>query len=121
MIYTTYQIKKFVNEFNFPDPDWDNLPIGFPRVPEENLTREECHLLDAIKLAYFAEKGWKQSATRSARIGLICLIGLISLMGLIRLASHGQGSFTQPVQAATLKVNEAIESTMSAILKNTTY
>lgn len=115
--FKTYQTKRFIAEFNFPDPDWDNLPVGFPRMPEKDLTREECHLLDAIKLAYFAEKGWKKSAARSTRIGLISLICLISLIGLIRLASHGQGSFTQPVQAATLKVNEVIESTMSAILK----
>lgn len=114
MTHKTYTTRQFIAKFNFPDPDWDRLPPNFPNLPKEGLSREEDHLLDAIKLAYFVEGGWRIGARKSARIGLISLVCLISL---IRLVSHNQAGFVEPVQAATMKVNEAIESTMSAILR----
>lgn len=119
MTYTTYTTKKFIADFNFPDPDWDNLPPNFPNLPKENLTHEEEHLLGGIKLAWYATAGgFKDGARKSARIGLISLIGLIGLIGLINFIIQPSGNkFTRTVNAASLQVNEAIESTMSAILR----
>ena len=108
--YMSY--KSYINNFNFPDPDWEKLPDGFFSLSKKGLTKEEGHLFDAIKLAYFAnEGGWKKSA---ARIGLICLIGLIALISLI---STDTEPLARTVSAATLRVDEVIQSTVSAILR----
>lgn len=45
-------LRQFIRSFNFPNPSWDNLPVGFPNISEEGLSKEEAHLLDAIKLAW---------------------------------------------------------------------
>jgi len=44
--------KHFIKNFNFPNPSWDNLPSGFPNISEEGLSKEETHLLEAIKMAW---------------------------------------------------------------------
>ncbi len=45
-------IKQFIKGYNFTNPSWDNLPNGFPNVSKVGLTKEEVHLLDAIKIAW---------------------------------------------------------------------
>ncbi len=111
--YTTYRkVKIFIKNFYFPNPSWEDLPVGFPNLPKVGLTHEEGLLLDAIKLAYVNEVGRK---TLIRHISLICLISLIGLLSLIFLS--GQDKFTKPVSAATVKVDEVIQSTMSAILR----
>jgi hypothetical protein len=118
MTYKTYQTKRFIAGFNFPDPDWDSLPPNFPNVPKTGLTREESYLLEGIILAWTANAGgWKKGVARSAHIGLVCLIGLISFIGLIGLISSGSESLTSTVNAAGTAINEIVESTASAILK----
>lgn len=119
MTHKTYTTKQFISEFNFAEPDWGSLPPNLPKIPKDGLTREESHLLDAIKLAYFATAGgWKKSAQKGARMGFAFIIGLISLIGSAILVTRSAGEqFAQPVQAATHTVNQVIESTMSAILK----
>lgn len=123
MTNTTYQIKQFIADFNFPNPDWESLPVGFPYIPKEGLTKEEAYLLDGIKLAWTANAGgWKHSALKGARTGLVCLIGLISLIGLIGFITQpGGNELTRTVNAATVQVDDFIQSTMSAILKHKTY
>lgn len=46
------EIKRFIRNHNFTNPDWTDLPGGFPNINEEGLSKEEAHLLDAIKLAW---------------------------------------------------------------------
>ena len=129
MSYKSYKIKSFVKTFNFPSPDWENLPVDFPNLPTINLTKEEKCLLDAIKLAWLTEtaEGRKSLGKKVAKTSVfagICLISLISLIGLIQQTLTGsQSLLTRPVNAATvsaaLKTNleEIYESTMSAIFK----
>ena len=45
-------LKQFIRDYNFTNPSWDNLPIGFPNVSEADLNKEEVHLLEAIKMAW---------------------------------------------------------------------
>jgi hypothetical protein len=45
-------LKHFIKSYDFTNPSWDNLPSGFPNVGEDGLTKEEIHLLDAIKMAW---------------------------------------------------------------------
>ena len=44
--------KQFIHNFNFTNPNWENLPSGFPNLNEKGLNKEETHLLEAIKLAW---------------------------------------------------------------------
>jgi len=116
--YHSYSVKRFIANFNFPNPDWEKLPSGFPNLPINGLTKEEKYLLEGIKLAWIATAGgWKTSLKKSARTSFIVLICLISLISLINLALQNQSVLAQPVQAAALQINDVIESTMSAILK----
>src|SRR3989338_155573 len=108
---SNFKLKTFINGFNFPSPSWENLPEGFPNLDKDGLTVQEGHLLDAIRLAYFAnEGGWKVSLKRNSKIGLIGLICLIGLVGLISLISPNKS-----VNAATGQIESIIQSTMSAI------
>lgn len=110
--------KIFIKKFDFTNPDWSDLPETFPNLPKTGLTRQEEHLLDAIKLAHFAnEGGWKASTGKAGRIGLISLIGLIVFIGLISLISSPEGELTRTVQAAGVQADEIIQSTMSAIMR----
>ena len=52
MNHKSKHIKHFIKSYDFTSPSWDNLPSGFPNISEEGLTKEETHLLDAIKLAW---------------------------------------------------------------------
>lgn len=113
--YPSYKShKKFVNSFNFPNPDWGKLPHDFPNLSKKGLTREEGHLLDAIVLAWLTTTPeGKNYLARKLRIGLFGLFGLIGLISLITL----KGNFSKQAKAAGVILDEAIQSTMSAILK----
>ncbi len=125
IIYTKYKIqntkelKQFVSEFNFPDPSWENLPSGFPEVSKKGLNREQSHLLDAIILAWTATNPTGKSQlfaqVRLGFISLFFLIGFISLITLIVMSP--QEMIIKPANAAGIKIDQAIESTMSAILR----
>jgi hypothetical protein len=136
--YTT-NTKQFVSEFNFADPRWDKLPPNFftlqsfseggPNLPKDDLTKQEKHLFEAIKLAYFTLEGGRkvviQKAVRTGAISLIVIV--ISLISLIALTSFSSGEkLAKPVNAATvsaqlktgsLKAGEIFQSTVSGILK----
>lgn len=45
-------IKEFIKDYDFTNPTWENLPSGFPNLDQEGLTKEEVHLLEAIKMAW---------------------------------------------------------------------
>jgi len=112
--------KRFIRNFYFPSPSWENLPVGFPNLSRDGLTYEETLLLDAIKLAYVNEVGRKTFTSKAGQALLIGLIILTAVGGqalLIRLISSPKGEFTKTVSAATLKVGEIVESTRSAILR----
>jgi hypothetical protein len=47
-----FSVKQFIKSYDFTSPSWDNLPSGFPNVDDDGLTREEAHLLEAIKMAW---------------------------------------------------------------------
>ena len=106
-------LRAFIREFNFAEPSWENTPEEFPNCDTSGLSVSDRYLFDAIKIAYFVnEGGWKKSAVRT---GLICLIGLI---GLISLISSNAEPLARTVSAASVKADEVIQSTVSAILKN---
>lgn len=112
--------KQLITEFNFPNPDWNNLPSGFPRLDKAGLTRQEGHLLDGIKLAWIASEGrdvFYKSLARRTVVGIVILI-LAILVGK-NLITATDKSLTHTVSAKTVsqKVEEVIEATMSAVFK----
>ena len=48
--YDMKDLKTFINNYDFTNPTWENLPVGFPNVSEKGLSKEETHLLEAIKM-----------------------------------------------------------------------
>jgi len=38
-------IKQFISDFDFTDPDFGDLPQGFPKLSKKGLTKEEGHLI----------------------------------------------------------------------------
>jgi hypothetical protein len=123
-------MKRFIREFNFPQPDWSSLPAGFPNCDLSGLTKEEKCLLDAIKMAWLTgtKQGKRQLRNRLAKSCSLTLITLITLISLISLIlSSPQSHFAKPVNAATvsaalkqsvqINIGDLIESTMSAIRK----
>jgi hypothetical protein len=49
---TNSTVKFFIEKFDFPNPSWKNLPIGFPSCDISALTPEEKHLYGAIIFAW---------------------------------------------------------------------
>jgi hypothetical protein len=123
--------KQFIAEFNFPNPDWNNLPLGFPNINKSDLNKEERHLLDAIILAWIATQGrgkmYALKKSIKASFVSIAIIGLL-VLGKNYIQSP-EWKFTKQVSAATAsatlknvgtkayEINSMLESTMSAILK----
>jgi hypothetical protein len=122
MSHKQNNIAVFIREFNFSAPSWNNLPNGFPRCDTSKLPLEEKYLFDGIKLVYAHEHTGQiivRSVAKATLYSLIIFIfGLISLIGLIKLATQpGENNITRTVNAATIQVDEFVQSTMSAILR----
>ncbi len=111
--------KQFIKTFNFPTPDWSELPSDFPNLSKKGLTKEEGHLLDGIKLAWMSSEGrnfvYKLTIKRTF-VGTIIFI--LILLGGILLAKPDK-SITKSVNAKTVTtaVGEIIEATMSAVFR----
>ena len=50
------ELKQFVTEFDFPNPDWTDLPTGFPFCDTSCLNKEERGLYSAIISAWIILK-----------------------------------------------------------------
>ncbi len=113
------KVKRFIAGFDFPEPDWGNLPDGFPNLDKKGLSKEEGHLLDGIKLAWVTSEGretlYKTTAKR-AFVGMVIVI-LILLGG--NLLANPENSITKSVSAKTVSesVGDFVEATMSAVFK----
>lgn len=113
------KVKEFVAGFDFPEPDWERLPEGFPKLDKQGLTKEEGYLLDGIKLAWTVSEGrgffYKRTAKRVV-IGLS--IAIIILAGTTLLGSYDK-TLSKSVNAKTVTtaVGEIVEATMSAVFK----
>ena len=117
--HLTSQTKRFIAEFNFPNPDWSNLPAGFLDLDKTGLTKEESHLLDGIKLAWIASKGrgvFYKTVAKRAFVG-IAIVVLVLLGG--NLLANPEKSIAKNVSAKTVSqtVEEFVEATMSAVFK----
>ena len=121
------KIKTFIKSWNFANPNWGCLPLGFPNCNLQGLTIEEKHLFSAIQLAWMISVGktqfYKDLARRSfAAIG----IGLILILG-SNLFLNPKSSISKAVNAATIsatfkqsqiQVQDVLESTASALFKS---
>lgn len=130
------QTKQFINNFYFPEPDWSSLPPNFPNLPKDGLSKEETHLLDGIKTAWFASsngtKYLKSKAIKSVRFGTLqIIIAIIIYLALSFLASPDR-KYAKSVNAATISATlrrmtqdvgseidfeQIVESTKSAVTK----
>lgn len=119
------KLKRFIKEFNFPDPEWNNLPEGFPNCDKQSLTKEESHLLEAIEMAWMlTEKGRTTLYKKFLRLSFVVIaISTIALLG-INILTNPEGKYTKSVNAATISaqlmqnLEGAIESTRSAIFNS---
>ena len=121
--------KRFVRNFNFPNPDWSSLPTGFPDLSKTGLTKEEGHLLDGIKLAWLATGTGKAGLYKNTlKLGVATLSILFIVLFSINAVKNLEGNFTRSVNAATIsatfkKIQQGngmglVESTMSAMFRN---
>ena len=126
-------LKGFVNDFNFPDPVWKNLPPNFPNVSKESLSREEKHLLDGITLAWQATQSQGRSylLRKSISYGFTALALILGLAFSNNIAKSPEWRYVREVSAATIsatlkttglpsdadELNTLLESTMSGVLK----
>ena len=132
-IPNTQEIKNFIKVFNFPDPDWENLPIGFPDVSKKGLNKEESYLLEGIILAWLAgeKRGKMVLLKNSIKSGVISFI-ILAILSLFINFTQGPGwQYTKQVSAATIsatlkttgissdadEINIFLDSTISGILK----
>lgn len=114
-----YELRKYINTFNFPEPDWSNLPAGFPSLDKTGLTKEESHLLDGIRLAWITSEGqgvfYKTLAKKTV---VIVVLIFVVLFGRSVLTGTDK-SVTRTVSAKTMKerVGDFVEATMSAVFR----
>ena len=101
------RVKNFVYSFDFENPDWGNLPVGFPDLPKYGLSKEETCVLEAIVLAWTTSAGRGFLYRKTARLGFFVVA--ISFIGIF-----GFNFFRTPEYAQTKSVNAA---TISATLK----
>src|SRR4030042_5407096 len=133
MNHKSINLKKFIAEFNFPNPDWNNLPYDFPNLSKTGLTREEGYLLDGIKLAWMASEsqGKMHLLKNSLKISLSA-IALLAILSISRnFVKSPEWQYARQVSAATIsatlkttgissnanELNIFLESTMSGVLK----
>ena len=111
--------KKFIKEFDFPNPNWNQLPPGFPSLSKAELTKQEKHLLDGIKLAWLITdegKGYLyKSFAQKTLIGVTAIILIVLVTNLLTKSV----SLTNNVQAKTVVETEekVVEATISAVFR----
>lgn len=106
----TNQLKDFINNFNYPDPSWDNLPEGFPNCSKSGLSPQEQGLLEGIVLAWYNEDGRTVIYKRSATISTV----LTTIIFIIFLSVH-------TLSSPTVKIVRSVSAaTVSAMLKKHT-
>lgn len=118
--HLTSQTKRFIAEFNFPEPDWSTLPTGFPDLNKDGLTNEEEHLLDGIKLAWVTDEGRNvlyRSIARRAVVGISILIISILLGRSLMTGTHGRVAKSVSAKTVSRSVEEFVEATMSAVFR----
>lgn len=112
------KLMHFINNFSFPNPDWNVLPADFPNISKTGLTKEEGHLLDGIKLAWLSSKGKAYFIKITARrTFVVATIIFVLLAG--RNIITGSHTTSKTVSAKTVSqvVGEAVQATMSAVFR----
>ncbi len=119
MIKKEYKTKAFIRSFNFSNPDWRKLSSSFPYLEENGLTREEKHLLDGIKLAWMAttNKGRKKFYQQIRLTVFTFLLIVLSAFTILNFTRKNQEKIAKTVNAASIKAEDIIQSTVSAILR----
>ena len=78
-LFSDKYLKQFINNFNFPNPSWTNLPEGFPLCQTKTLNNEEKGLYEGIVLAWLTEKSSKVEKGLSG-LFLVVNISLFSFL-----------------------------------------
>lgn len=115
-----YELREYINTFDFPEPDWSNLPVGFPSLDKTGLTKEEGHLLDGIRLAWLTSEGREVFyKTLARRTVVIVVLVFVVLFGRSVLISTNK-SVTRTVSAKVMgeRVGDFVEATMSAVFRS---
>lgn len=113
------QTKHFINNFDFSDAWLEKLPADFNEISKIGLTRQEWHIMDAIKIAWMvsSKEGKRDLASSVAKVLTFVVILVFGLSGLVSIAGNSGFEFTQTAQAAGVQIDEIIQSTVSAMLK----
>jgi len=111
---------KYVKNFDFTHPRWDNLPMGFPDCDTSGLTqKQDRHLFDAIKTEWIVEGGGQGYFVKAvARRTAIAAAVIFVLFAGGRLITSSQIT-TNTVSAKTVSqtVGDFVEATMSAVFR----
>ena len=118
----TYKLTEAIHSFNFTNPQWEQLPVGFPNCDTSELpTREEKYLFNAIKTAWVISGGGRsyfyKTVFKHTAVG-ITAIALMIFLGKVLVASP-EKKVTRSVSAKTVTraVEDFVEATMSAVFK----
>lgn len=111
--------RRFIADFNFANPNWSNLPKGYPHLPKKGLTIEEELLLDATKTAWIIDGGGRAYFYKTiAKRTMVVVAAIFILAAGGYLAKTSQTS-TNTVNAKTVsqKVEGVVQATMSAVFR----
>lgn len=111
------QVKQFITNFNFPDPDWKEVLMTFPNFPNTPkfsngvLTKEEECLLDGIKLIWYANHGGRKFlAKRTLAVTVVSVALIVSISLLSRIPPITLNTVLREVSAATVSATMKILS-----------
>jgi hypothetical protein len=125
-------LKNSINSWDFSNPDWNNLPMGFlsepegsmsrwPNLSKTGLTKEERHLFDAIKTQWIIEGGGREkfykTAVRQVILGLT--VSILGVLLFSNLNTSPDKNLTRSVSAKTVSQSfgDFVEATMSAVFR----
>lgn len=118
--YKSNSLTEFIRSWDFANPSWENLPLGFPDCDTSTLTqKQDKHLFDAIKTEWVISGGGRRffykSIAKRALVGTTIVALLLFAKNLVSTSE----SLTRNVSAKTVgeKVGEIVQATMSAVFR----
>lgn len=102
-INKTSKLKKFINNFNYPEPHWEKLPEGFPYCDTRGLNPHEEGLFSGIVLIWYANHGGRPILLKSFSQSLVLILAMvISGMMVKNILTSDMFERTLSVNAATI-------------------
>ena len=113
-------LKQYINQFDFTNPCWKNLPMGFPDCDTSGLTqKQDRHLYNAIKTEWIVEGGGRGYMVKAVakRMAVIAAIIFVLLAGGRLITSSQITTNTVSAKTVSQTVGDFVEATMSAVFR----